>query len=46
MISKTGRINSIRAAARLYEIPYITLAGRAKGVKVRDAKPLNRRKLT
>ncbi|CEJ54947.1 hypothetical protein PMG11_01233 [Penicillium brasilianum] len=36
-----GRVNSIRAAARLYEIPHTTLAGRAKGVKARVEKPLN-----
>jgi hypothetical protein len=43
---ENGRVNSIRAAARLYEIPHTTLAGRAKGVKARVEKPPNGRKLT
>jgi hypothetical protein len=29
---KDGRIKSLRAAARLYDIPYTTLADRARGV--------------
>ena len=43
---KNGRIKSIRAAAKLYEIPHTTLAGRANGTKARvDTRP-NGRKLT
>ena len=30
---KNGRVKSIRAAARLYEIPHTTLADRARGIK-------------
>ena len=43
---KNGRIKSIRAAAKLYEIPYTTLAGRANGTKARVDTRLNGRKLT
>ncbi|OOQ86171.1 hypothetical protein PEBR_22256 [Penicillium brasilianum] len=43
---KNGRVKSIRAAAKLYEIPHTTLAGRAKGVQARVETPPNKRKLT
>jgi len=37
---KNGRIKSIRAAAKLYDIPHTTLADRAKGVLARvDYRP-------
>ena len=32
---ETGRITSIRAAAKLYDIPYSTLRGRATGISSR-----------
>ena len=43
---KNGRIKSIRAAAKLYEIPHTTLAGRVNGTKARVDTRLNGRKLT
>jgi hypothetical protein len=43
---KNGRVKSIRAAAKLYEIPHITLADRAKGVLARVESRLSRLKLT
>ena len=43
---KNGRIKSIRAAAKLYEIPYITLAGHVNRTKARVDTRLNGRKLT
>ncbi|OOQ86488.1 hypothetical protein PEBR_21279 [Penicillium brasilianum] len=43
---KNRRIKSIRAAAKLYEIPHTTLAGRAKGVQARVKTSPNKRKLT
>ncbi|KAJ5279887.1 hypothetical protein N7478_005259 [Penicillium angulare] len=43
---KDGRINSLRAAAKLYDIPYITLATCVNGVQSRvDIRP-NGHKLT
>jgi hypothetical protein len=43
---QNGRINSIRAAARLYKIPHTTLADRAKGVVSRVDKRPSGYKLT
>jgi hypothetical protein len=43
---KNGRVKSIRAAAKLYEIPHTTLADRAKGVLARVESRLSRLKLT
>ncbi len=43
---KDGRINSLRAAAKLYEIPFSTLQARADGRIARVDKRPNRYKLT
>jgi hypothetical protein len=43
---KNGRVKSIRAAAKLYEIPHTTLADRAKGVLARVESRPSRLKLT
>ena len=43
---KDGRINSLRAVAKLYEIPFSTLQARADGRIARVDKRLNRYKLT
>jgi hypothetical protein len=43
---KNSRVKSIRAAAKLYEIPYITLADPAKGVLARVESRPSRLKLT
>ncbi|CEJ58776.1 hypothetical protein PMG11_07422 [Penicillium brasilianum] len=43
---ENGRINSLRAAAKLYEIPFSTLQARADGRIARVDKRLNRFKLT
>jgi hypothetical protein len=43
---KEGRINSIRAAAKLYELPYTTLHARTKGRMSRVDKRLTGHKLT
>ena len=43
---KDGRINSLRAAAKLYEIPFSTLQARADGRIARVNKRPNRYKLT
>ena len=43
---KNGRIQSIRAAARLYNLPHTTLADRAKGVLARVERRLTSYKLT
>jgi hypothetical protein len=43
---ENSRIQSIRAAAKLYEIPYTTLADRANGIQARVDKRPNSHKLT
>ena len=43
---KDNRIKSLRAAAKLYDIPYRTLAARASGRAARVDKRLNGHKLT
>ena len=43
---KDGRINSLRAAAKLYEIPFSTLQARADGRIARVDKRPNRYKLS
>ncbi len=43
---KTGRINSLRAAAKLYDIPFSTPQRRAVGISSRVDKYHHRQKLT
>ena len=43
---KNGRIESLRAAARLYDLPYTTLHDRATGVSSRVETSRQRRKVT
>jgi hypothetical protein len=43
---ENGRIQSLRAAAKLYEIPYTTLQGRANGLTSRVGRRPSGHKLT
>lgn len=43
---KNGSVESIRAAAKLYEIPHTTLTDRVNGIETRVDKQPNGRKLT